>query len=360
MSETRLMGGPARLFAVAFVVAATSGLGIGGLAGTAAQASPPDGEAPVHMAPSAGIAHQYIVVLKGALPIKPTEPSERAARAEDAGVASSVKATPLFVYDAGIMGFAADLTDTQLSGLRHSPQVEYVEQDARVEISATQTSAPWDLDRIDQPSPALNGTYNYSSTGAGVTVYIIDTGIQADHPDFGSRAHNDYDALGGNGSDCNGHGTHVAGIVGGTSYGVAKLATLVGVRVLDCNGVGTASSVIAGVDWVTAHHVADKSVANMSLGSGGATAVDDAVNHLIESGVFVSVAAGNSNQSACNFSPAACLPRSRPPQVTPLTTKRPSRITAHALTPTHPGAASPAIGSGAGRRQSAAPQWPRQ
>jgi subtilisin family serine protease len=269
-----------------------------------AQASSRDEGAPVHMARRAGIAHHYIVVLKGALPIKPTKRSEREATAEDERVASSVRATPLFVYDADLTGFAAVLTDGQLRELRHSPQVKYVDQDARVKEMDTQTDAPWDLDRIDQQFLPLDLTYHYSSQGAGVRVYIIDSGLQANHPDVGSRASNAYDALGGNGSDCNGHGTHVAGIVGGTRYGVAKGAALVGVKVFDCAGYGTNSAVIAGMNWVTAHHVPDKSVANMSFGRGATLAVDDAVNHLIESGVFVSVAAGNSNANACDFSPA--------------------------------------------------------
>ena len=269
-----------------------------------AQASSPDGGAPVHMSQRAGIAGHYIVVLTGSLPIKPTKRSEEEATAEDERVASSVKATPLFVYDADLMGFAADLTDAQLRDLRHTAQVKYLEQDERVTEMDTQTDAPWDLDRIDQPSLPLDTTYHYSSMGAGVTVYIMDTGIQADHPDFGSRVHFGYNAVDATDRDCNGHGTHVAGIVGGTEYGVAKLATLVDVKVLNCSGVGTNSAVIAGVNWVTAHHVPDMSVANMSLGGGASSAQDDAVSHMIEAGVFVTAAAGNANSDACNYSPA--------------------------------------------------------
>jgi subtilisin family serine protease len=135
-------------------------------------------------------------------------------------------------------------------------------------------------------------------------VYIIDTGLLANHVDFGSRASFGVNTIDKNNSDCNGHGTHVAGTVGGTQYGVAKLVKLVGVKVLNCTGSGSASSVIAGVNWVTAHHVADKSVANMSLGGAASQAEDDAVNEMVRSGVFVSVAAGNSNTNACNVSPA--------------------------------------------------------
>lgn len=271
----------------------------------AAQASSRDQAAPLHAAHSAGIKHRYIVVLKGRLPSQPTKRSERKARAEAKKVAASVNAKPLFVYDADIKGFAAHLSHAQLRRLRHHRKVKYVEQDARVEETGTQTAAPWNLDRIDQRSLPLNGTYHYSSEGAGVRVYIIDTGIQADHPDFGSRAHNALNTVDiGNASDCNGHGTHVAGTVGGTKYGVAKLATLVGVKVLSCSGSGSTSGVIAGVNWVTKHHVADKSVANMSLGGAASPALDAAVNELIASGVFVSAAAGNSNANACNYSPA--------------------------------------------------------
>ena len=273
----------------------------------AAQASSTDAGAPVRIAQSAGIADRYIVVLKGALPTTPTEKSEQAATKEDAKVASSVNAKPLFEYDAAMKGFVADLTRMQLRELRHSSQVKYVEQDARVEELDTQRGATWGLTRIDERSLNLDGIYNYPSTaGAGVHVFILDTGVQADNVDFGSRASNPYDAIGGrgSGSDCNGHGTHVAGTVGGATYGVAKRAKLFGIRVLGCGGSGSIASVIAGVNWVTEHHVADRSVANMSLGAGASQAMDDAVNLMIESGVFVSVAAGNNNADACNYSPA--------------------------------------------------------
>jgi subtilisin family serine protease len=275
--------------------------------GATAQASPRDQRAPLHAAESGGIAHQYIVVLKGRLPSHPTKRSERKAKAADRRVAASVNAKPRFLYDADIRGFEAHLTRAQLRHLRHHPRVKYVEQDARVKELATQTSAPWNLVRIDQRGvyDGSNRNYNYSSTGQGVHVYILDTGLQANHQDFGGRASHGYDAFGGKGLDENGHGTHVAGTVAGTKYGVAKETKLVGVKVLNKQGSGTTAGVIAGVNWVTAHHVADQSVANMSLGGGKSQALNDAVTEMIDSGVFVSVAAGNNNQNACDFSPAS-------------------------------------------------------
>jgi subtilisin family serine protease len=272
-----------------------------------AQASSRDGVAPLHMARHAGIAHRYIVVLRGRLPRHPTKRSERKARAQDKRVASSVNAKPRFLYDADLRGFAARLTHTQLRQLRHHPKVKYVEQDERVKELDTQTGAPWNLVRIDQRSVYTgSGDYTYSSTaGHGVHVYIIDTGIQTDNVDFGSRASFAANFVDRTNADCNGHGTHVAGTVAGTKYGVAKRATLVGVKVLNCQGSGTTAGVIQGINWVAEHAVADKSVANMSLGGGTSTAMNDAVKRLVESGVFVSAAAGNDNKDACNYSPAA-------------------------------------------------------
>jgi subtilisin family serine protease len=173
-----------------------------------------------------------------------------------------------------------------------------------MEAWTTQSGATWGIDRIDQRSRPLSGTYTYTSTGSGVTAYIIDTGIQTSHSQFGGRAAVAYDALGGNGQDCNGHGTHVAGTVGSATYGVAKGVALRAVRVLDCNGSGSTSGVIAGMNWVASHHVA-KSVANMSLGGGYSSSTNSAANSLASSGVFLAVAAGNSNANACNYSPSS-------------------------------------------------------
>ncbi|MDY7232793.1 S8 family peptidase [Hyalangium rubrum] len=203
-----------------------------------------------------------------------------------------------------INGFAADLDEKQLDALRRNPMVEYVEEDGVASIDATQTGAPWGLDRIDQKTLPLNGTYIYTSTASNINAYIIDTGIYTAHSNFGGRATNVYDAFGGTGADCNGHGTHVAGTVGGSTYGVAKAVKLRGVRVLDCNGSGSWSGVIAGMDWVRLNHV-KPAVANMSLGGAANTSVNTAATNLSNAGVFVAVAAGNnSGANACSYSPA--------------------------------------------------------
>ena len=173
-----------------------------------------------------------------------------------------------------------------------------------------EANATWGIDRIDQHNLPLSTTYNYTNTGAGVTAYIIDTGIRFDHSEFGGRAVTGFDAVtsGGNAADCNGHGTHVSGTVGGATYGVAKGVSLVAVRVLGCNGSGSTSGVIAGIDWVTSHHQSP-AVANMSLGGSASTALDNAVKNSITSGVAYAIAAGNGNfigiaQDACKYSPA--------------------------------------------------------
>ncbi|HEU4560153.1 MAG TPA: S8 family peptidase [Longimicrobium sp.] len=220
-------------------------------------------------------------------------------------VAAIAGVDPRFVYTAALNGFSATLNAGQLNALQHNPNVAYIEQDQEVQATTTQSNATWGLDRIDQRDLPLNSTYDYTPTGAGVRVYVIDTGILTSHSQFGGRASVGYDAVGDgrNGQDCNGHGTHVAGTVGSTTYGVAKGATLIAVRVLNCSGSGTNSGVIAGMDWVANNHV-KPAVANMSLGGGASTATDDAVNRMHNAGVTVVVAAGNENQNACNVSPA--------------------------------------------------------
>ncbi|HSW42518.1 MAG TPA: S8 family peptidase [Patescibacteria group bacterium] len=219
---------------------------------------------------------------------------------------------PRHVYQHALKGFAAVLPARAVEGLSRNPNVAWVEADGPVWLVVDQTSPTWGLDRIDQKSRKLNGNYTYNYTGAGVTAYIIDTGIRISHSEFGDRATHGYDAFAGSlpADDCNGHGTHVAGTTGGATYGVAKEVSLVAVRVLDCNGSGTWSGVIAGIDWVTGHHDAGApAVANMSLGGGANSSVDTAVRNSIADGVSYAVAAGNGNfigraQDACKYSPA--------------------------------------------------------
>jgi len=208
-------------------------------------------------------------------------------------------------FDHAINGFAALMTEPQAIALSEDSRVKYVEEDSMMEALATQTNPPWGLDRIGQRALPLNQTYSYTTTGAGVHAYIIDAGIRISHTQFGGRASVAFDAVGDgqNGNDCNGHGTHVAGTVGGSTYGVAKNVTLHAVRVLNCSGSGTTSGVIAGVNWVTSNHVSP-AVANMSLGGGVSTALDTAVRNSIASGVTYAIAAGNSNTNAANSSPA--------------------------------------------------------
>ncbi|MEI4271052.1 S8 family peptidase [Klenkia sp. LSe6-5] len=279
---------PARPVAVA-AIAALATAGIAATAGTAA-ADPLE-------SPALG---SYIVTL---------DPDTVTTQAVD--LTESLGGEITHVYEYALTGFAVTLPTALADRLPGLPGVVAVEADQPVHVAATQSGATWGLDRTDQRSLPLSSSYSYSATGAGTTSYIIDTGINLGHPDFGGRAVTGYDAVdGGPAEDCQGHGTHVAGTVGGSTYGVAKQTSLVAVRVLDCDGSGTTSGVIAGVDWVTADHQAgEPAVANMSLGGGTSTALDQAVQRSIDDGVSYAVAAGNGNAlgipvDACGQSPA--------------------------------------------------------
>jgi subtilisin family serine protease len=253
--------------------------------------------------PAAASRASYIVVLESSVASPAAVAQEQAAR-----FGGSVS----YVYTHALKGYALTLPEAAVPALAADPRVQYVESDGVMTVDTTQTGATWGIDRIDQRSLPLSGTYTYFATGSGVKAYIIDTGIRYTHTQFGGRAIKGVDEVtsGGSASDCNGHGTHVSGTVGGSTYGVAKAVTLVSVRVLGCNGSGSTSGVIAGVDWVTGNHAAGTpAVANMSLGGSASSSLDTAVNNSINDGVSYAIAAGNGDvfgnpQNACNFSPA--------------------------------------------------------
>ncbi len=251
------------------------------------------------------IADQYIIVYRSDFQTASFQNQISQSIAANGGKVSKV-----FKY--AVNGVSAYLPPVALGWVLADPNVEYVEAesmfsaDQEITTSTVQTNAIWNLDRVDQHILPLNRTYNYSNNGSGVNVYVLDSGINSTHTQFGTRASKDYDAIGDgqNGNDCSGHGTHVAGTIGGSTYGVAKGVRLHAVRVLDCTGKGTTSQLIAGMDWLLSHHV-HPAVVNMSLDGPVSKLVNDAVNALINHGIVVVTAAGNESEDACNHSPAS-------------------------------------------------------
>ncbi|MDH2467193.1 S8 family peptidase [Acinetobacter baumannii] len=247
------------------------------------------------------IKNQYIVILN-----KDAGPSKDFAQ----NIAKQHAGKVLQSYDTVLKGFAIYLPDTAgtafIEAMKKNPNVLSVESDTIVNIDATTQSNPdWGLDRIDQKALPLNSTYSYLQTGSGTTAYIVDTGILSSHQEFSGRVLSGYTAISdGNGTtDCNGHGTHVAGTVGGTTYGVAKNVNLVPIRILGCDGSGASSNVIAGLDWILKNGK-KPAVVNMSLGGATSSSLDSAVENLYNNGYVMVVAAGNSNTDACTSSPA--------------------------------------------------------
>jgi len=247
---------------------------------------------------SNAVRDEYIVVLRDTV-----ERGGSAAIARE--MASARGGEVLATYEHALKGFAVRMPEARARELLKDPRVKYIEENGYVQAIGTQSGATWGIDRIDQTSLPLNSTYNYNFDGTGVHAYIVDTGVRLTHSEFTGRMGNNYDAVtdGGNANDCQGHGTHVAATVAGTTWGVAKKATVHAVRVLNCQGSGTNADVIEGMDWVTSNHV-KPAVANMSLGGGASQATDDAVQRMFAAGVTVAVAAGNDNANACNYSPA--------------------------------------------------------
>jgi subtilisin family serine protease len=282
------------LRSLALAIATATGVA---MAGTPAGGSlPPEGLEGVILGANSpkAIPGSYIVVLKDVT----------TTQAVDLGGKYGGSIT--HVWKDALNGFAVKMPAGAAKRLAADPAVKYIEQDQIVSLEATQSPTPsWGLDRIDQRALPLNNSYTYPNNGAGVTAYIIDTGIRITHSDFGGRAIWGTNTVDTNNTDCHGHGTHVAGTVGGSAYGVAKGVTLIAVKVLNCAGSGTNTQVINGINFVTSHHTTGAAVANMSLGGGFSQAENDAVTNSINDGVTYAIAAGNSNANACSFSPSS-------------------------------------------------------
>ena len=277
---------PTVLAALAVLPLAATGLGVGAVPAVAAERV-----VPVSSAGSQPLPDRYIVTTKPG--------TAQAMVSRFRGTKNKVT-----VYSSVLSGFAATLDADQLKAVQRDQNVLRIERDQVVRVSEDQQDATWGLDRIDQAKLPLDTKYAFAGKADNVTAYVIDTGIAADHPDFGGRAKIGHDATGGDGKDCHGHGTHVAGTIAGAKHGVAKGAKVVGVRVLSCSGSGSTAGVIAGMDWVR-QNATKPAVANMSLGGGKSQALNDAADKLAESGVFLAVAAGNDRRDACTGSPAS-------------------------------------------------------
>ncbi|MFF0267806.1 S8 family peptidase [Kribbella sp. NPDC004536] len=283
-----------------FGAVAAAALAATGIVATAAGSNAASGEPAAVTIRGAGnpnaIPGSYIVVLAG-------QRSQAQTRVATQSLAASYDVKVKDQYDASIKGFSANMSEDQAKKLATDSRVAYVQQNQK--ITATQDNPPWGLDRADQRALPLDKKYEPSTDAKNVNVYIIDTGIYAKHQDFGDRASVGTDTVGDgqNGVDCMGHGSHVAGTIGGTTYGLAKAAKLIAVRVLDCKGSGSTESVVAGIEWVT-KNAKKPAVANMSLGGGADDALDAAVKASVDSGVTYAVAAGNDNADACQSSPA--------------------------------------------------------
>jgi subtilisin family serine protease len=247
---------------------------------------------------------RYIVVLNSAATLSKYE-SAANVEAVSYELAGEYNASVDKVYDSAINGFAAAMDESSAMNMSVDSRVAWVEEDAIAYAQAVQSGATWGLDRLDQRALPLSSSFQYSTTGSGVHAYIIDSGIRVTHQDFGGRASVAADFIGDgqNGNDCNGHGTHVAGTIGGTTYGVAKGVSLHAVRVLQCDGNGLISQMISGINWVTSNRI-NPAVANISISlTGISPSLDTAVSNSVNSGVTYTIAAGNFSGDACNYSP---------------------------------------------------------